>query len=77
MPTKTAVSSTICMKCGKQAKHRHHIIYEPEYLAPLCKKCHTLITFWNRMIGKSLRKKLTNRARIKIWDKFLIEELNA
>ena len=64
-----------CIKCGaEQLLHRHHITYEPEYLALLCETCHIVITKINTAVAFKVGK-LSNEQRIAIYDFFLQSEL--
>ena len=60
-----------CSVCYNVAFERHHIIYEPEYLATLCIPCHKIITKLNRTKArKKGYKPLTNKDRLKVYRSF-------
>jgi len=67
-----------CVKCGGKYKlERHHVIYKPEQVAVLCRRCHKLITAINTLAaqkyGTNKEKKtaFTNVVRLALWHGFL------
>ena len=69
-----------CVKCGVKKSswkelHPHHVTYEPSVVSYLCERCHARITYMNSRVSSQTKKKLSNKVRLKIWEKFLKEEI--
>ena len=62
-----------CKRCGFRdcLNERHHITYEPEKTAYLCRKCHALITSLNTIYTGVSKKKLISEERLLIWKIFM------
>jgi len=69
--------SNCCAVCGKRySLERHHVTYDPPKIVKLCHVHHKKITELNTEVVImicSCRRKLTNKERLKIWDRFLKE----
>lgn len=68
-----------CEKCGEgNDDYRyfdpHHITYKPRYIVKLCHQCHVRITYLNRCEARDRNRKLSNKARWKVWGEFLKEK---
>lgn len=64
-----------CKVCGiRYSLERHHITYDPPKIVKLCHKHHKEITELNTdtvIIICQCRRKLTNKERIRVWERFL------
>ncbi len=64
-----------CEHCNRLSRvDRHHIVYEPEIIALLCRKCHEKITEWNTKASRMLGHALSNVERVKVWIRFMKRE---
>lgn len=67
-----ALRQRTCIKCDSIGRvERHHILYNPERIARLCRVCHKRITQMNARVAWKKRKKLNNKNRLIIWSRFL------
>jgi hypothetical protein len=61
-----------CFKCGStEHVEKHHILYNPDYLVPLCKKHHGMITFLNHIVAYKYNYRLDADARLHIYNSFM------
>ena len=61
-----------CERCGKFGLiDRHHVVYEPEVVADLCRKCHKEVTRLNTLVAREAGRALMNVDRVKVWVRFM------
>jgi hypothetical protein len=54
-------------ECSELGVHRHHVVYEPDVIRPLCIRHHEEITMLNGLQARRIRRGLTRRHRWWIW----------
>ena len=69
-----------CTKCWALKKSwkeldPHHVTYEPHFVKFLCRRCHARITYLNSLEASRIGKKLDAETRMRIWNKFLKEDI--